>query len=90
MDLARHLAHPVVAEEVLFQELHELERLLVLLPAADLLEELRMELLERLRLPGELLLEPLDGRGLVGDEKLELQNLLHLHALLVILCYLVR
>ena len=43
-----------------------------------------MEFLEGLRLLGELLFEPLDGRRLVGDEKLELQHLSDGHALLVV------
>ena len=36
----------------------------------------------------ELLLEPLDGRGFVGDEELKLQNLPDGHALLVVLGHL--
>ena len=55
------------------------------LPAADLLDELRVDLLEGLGLLEQLLPKPLDGRRLVGDEELELQDLADGHALLVVL-----
>jgi len=44
----------------------------VFLPAADLFEELRVEFLECLGLFDELLFQPLDGRRLICDKKLEL------------------
>ena len=53
MDLAGYLALAVVAEEVLLQQFRQLQRLLVFLPAADLFEELRVDLLEGLRLLSE-------------------------------------
>ena len=49
-----------------------------------------MKLLKGLGLLGELLFEPLDGRGLVGDEDLKLQDLPDRHALLVVLSHLFR
>src|SRR5690606_1114591 len=49
-----------------------------------------MQFLEGLRLSSELLLEPLDGRSLIGNNELELQHLLYRHALPVVLRYLVR
>ncbi len=84
MDLVRHFPLAVVAKEVLFQQFGKLQRLFVLFPAADFLEKLRMEFLERLRLPGELLLKPLDGRSFAGDEDLKLQQLPDGHSLFVV------
>src|SRR5690606_13829459 len=49
-----------------------------------------MQFLEGLRLSSELLLEPLDGRSLIGNKELELQHLLYRHALPVVLRYLDR
>ena len=62
----------------------------MLLPAPDFLQELRMDVLEGLGLLGKLLLEPLDGRCLVRNEKLKLKNLLDRHSLLIILSRLIR
>lgn len=90
MDLGRDLTGTVVPEEVLRQQVRQLKSPLVLLPAADLSEELWMNFLEGLWLPAELLLEPLYGRRLVDYENLELQNLLYGHAPLVVLSYLIR
>ena len=66
------------------------EWLLVLLPAAKLLEELRMDVLECLWLCEDLLFKPLNRCSLIDYEQLELQNLPDGHAPLVVLSHLLR
>ncbi len=89
-DLCRNRSLAVVAEEILRQQFRQLQRFLVFLPAAKLFHKLRMEFLEGLRFLEELLFEPLNGRGFIRDEKLELQNLSNGHALSVVFGHLFR
>jgi hypothetical protein len=91
MDLTRHITFPIITQEVLFQQFGKLQRLLVLLPTAlSLSHELRLKFLERLGLPDDLLLEPLDRRGFIGYEELELQQLMRRHSLSFIFNHLIR
>src|SRR5437667_11938044 len=61
-----------------------------MLRLVQFLQELRLNLLVRLRLALELLPQPLDRRALVGHEERELRDLLHLKPTAVILCDLIR
>ena len=89
VDLARYLAGTTVVQEVLVQHLGQLGHLLVPLPARDLAEELRVDILEALGLAVQLPLEPLNGGGFVDDEYFELDYLLRGQALLVVLDHLI-
>ena len=84
VDLAWNLAGTTVVQEVLVQHLGQLRQLLVLLPARDLADELRVNVLEALGLAAQLPFEPLDGGGFVDDEDLELHHVLGRKALSVV------
>ncbi len=71
MNLAGHLTHAVIAQEILFEQQRKFQNPFMFLPAADLFEELGVNVLEGLGLFGELLLEPFNGGCLIGNEKLE-------------------
>lgn len=58
--MAGDFPHAVVAQEILLQHFGKLGQFFVFPPASDLAQELRVDILESLRLPSQMPLEPLD------------------------------